>query len=106
MVGLGEAVPDAVLVAHPVEDVAAEEGLDLWMAAAVLGQAGKGHAIVGEHSVQPVRKDLDDLAQEGGAIGLGVGVQEGDVGGLGDPVASRSCWTGSLQETDQPSADG
>jgi hypothetical protein len=37
VVGFREPVPDAVLVAHPVEDVAAEEGLDLRVAAAVLG---------------------------------------------------------------------
>lgn len=28
----------------------------------------------------------DDLAQEGGTMGPGVRLEEGDVGGLGDPV--------------------
>ena len=35
--------------------------------------------VVGEHSVQPIGKDLDHFAWEGGAIGLGAGVQEGNV---------------------------
>jgi hypothetical protein len=105
MVGPGEAVLDAVFIADPVEDVAAEDGLELGVAAAVLGQVGKGHApwatsgaracgdgstaprsIVGQHGVQPTGENRHDLAQESGAIGLGVGVEEGDVGELGDAV--------------------
>jgi hypothetical protein len=42
--------------------------------------------------MDPAGEFLDDLAQEGGTIGLGVGVQEGDVGQLGDPIASRARW--------------
>jgi hypothetical protein len=41
VVGLGEAVLDAVLVADPVEDVAAEDGLDLGMTARFLGRSAK-----------------------------------------------------------------
>jgi hypothetical protein len=86
VVGFGEPVLDAVLLADPVEDVAAEEGLDLGVAAAVLGQIGKGHAVVREHGVQLVGEDLDHLAQEGGTVGLGIGIEEGDVGELGYAV--------------------
>jgi hypothetical protein len=86
MVGLGQAVPDAVFIADPVEDVTAEHGLELGVAAAILGQVGKRHAVVGQDRVQLVGKDLDHLAQEGGAVGFSVGVQEGDVGELGYPI--------------------
>jgi hypothetical protein len=86
VVGPGEAVPDAVLAAHPAEDVAAEDGLDLRVAAAVLGQLREGHAVVGQHGVDAVGEGLDHLAQEGGAVPLGVGVEEGDVGELRAPV--------------------
>jgi hypothetical protein len=86
VVGLGEAVLDAVLVADAVEDVAAEDRLDLGMAAAVPGQVGEGHAVVGQHRVDRVGERGHDLAQEGGAVQLGVGVVEGDVGELGHPV--------------------
>jgi hypothetical protein len=86
VVGLGEAVLDAVFVTHPVEDVAAEEGLEFGVAAAVLGQVGEGHAVVREHGMDPVGEDLDDLAQERGTVGLGVGVEEADVGEFRDAV--------------------
>src|SRR4051794_16179570 len=76
MVGLGEPVPDAVFIADPVEDVTAEHGLELGVAAAVLGQVGKRHAVVGQDRVQLVGKDLDHLAQEGGTVGFGVGVRK------------------------------
>jgi hypothetical protein len=79
-------VPDAVLLAHPVEDVAAEDGLDLRVAAAVLGQVGEGHPVVGQHGVDPVGEDLDHLAQEGSTVDLGVGVEEADVDELRDAV--------------------
>src|SRR4051794_9905519 len=39
-----------------------------------------------DNGVEFVGKDLDYLAQEGGAIGLGVGIEEGEVGELGHPV--------------------
>jgi len=73
--------------------VPAEEGLDLGVAAAVLGEIGEGHAVVGQPgpalpgmppadrcAMDLVGEHLDDLAQEGGAVRLGVGVQEGDMG--------------------------
>jgi hypothetical protein len=86
MVGLGQAVPDAVFIADPVEDVTAEHGLELGVAAAILGQVGKRRAVVGQDRVQLAGKDLDHLAQEGGAVGFSVGVQEGDAGELGYPI--------------------
>ena len=61
-----------MLVADAVEDVATEDRLDLGVAAAVLGQVGKGHAVVGQHGMDPIREDLDDLAQEGGTVQLGI----------------------------------
>ncbi len=42
--------------------------------------------MVRQHGVQAVRKRGDDLAEKHGAVGLGVGVHEGDVGELGHPV--------------------
>jgi hypothetical protein len=72
--------------ADPVEDVAAEDGLDLGVSAPVPGQVGEGHAVVGQHRVQAVGEGGHDLAQEGGAVRLGVGVVEGDVGELRDAV--------------------
>ncbi len=69
-----------MLIAHPIEDVAAEEGFDLWVAAAVLGQVGEGHAVVSQYGMDLIGEHLDDLAQEGGAVQLGGGVQEGNMG--------------------------
>jgi hypothetical protein len=42
--------------------------------------------MVRQHGVQAVRKRGDDLAEKHGAVGLGVGVHEGDVGELGHPI--------------------
>jgi hypothetical protein len=88
MVGLCQLVDDPMLITHPIEDVAAEEGLDLGVAVAVLGQIGEGHApgsgpkqaVVGQYGMNLIGEHLDDLAQEGGAVQPGVGVQEGDMG--------------------------
>ena len=79
MVGFGQAVLDAVLVADTVEDVARE-------VPAGGGIGRERDAVVGQHGVDAVREGLDDLAQESGAVQLGVGVEEGDVGELGHPV--------------------
>jgi hypothetical protein len=86
VIGLGQAVFDAVRVTDPIEDVATEDGLHGCVSAAVLRQVGEGGAVVGQHGVDAVGEDLDDLAQEGGAVGLGVGAEESDVGELGDSV--------------------
>jgi hypothetical protein len=86
MVRFGELVGDPVLLADAVEDVAAEERLDLGIAATVLGQVGEGHAVVGQHGVEPVGEDRDHLAQESGAVRLCVGAEEGDVDELRHPV--------------------
>jgi hypothetical protein len=56
------AVLDAVLVADTIEDVAAEHGLDFPVATTILGQVGKGHAVVGQDRVQPVGEGGHDLA--------------------------------------------
>jgi hypothetical protein len=79
-------VGDPVLTADAIEDVAAEEGLDLGVAAAVPGQVGESHPVVGQHGMDAVGEGGHDLAQEGGTVQLGVGVEEGDVGELRDAV--------------------
>jgi hypothetical protein len=70
VIGPGELVGNSVLAADAVEDVAAEESLDLWIGATVLGQVGKGHAsgsgpgqaVAGQDGMDPIREDLDHLA--------------------------------------------
>ncbi len=52
MVGLGQLVLDAVLVADTIEDVGAE--IAPGRAVAVLGQIGEGHAVVGQHGMDGV----------------------------------------------------
>ena len=84
MVGFGQPVLDAVLVADAVEDVAAEDGFHGGMAPAVLWQIGEGHAVVGEHGVDLVGEDLDHLAEEGGAVEDVIERQEGAAAELDD----------------------
>jgi hypothetical protein len=86
VVRLGQPVLDAVLFADAVEDVASEDGHHGRMTPTVLRQVGERHAVVGEHGVDLVGEDLDHLAEEGGAVQLGVGVEKRDVGELGDPA--------------------
>ena len=83
MVRLGEPVLDAVFAADAVEDAAHPLGRG---PVAVLRQVGEGHAVVGQHGVDGVGERLDDLAQERGAVGLGVGVEETDVDELAPPA--------------------
>ncbi len=75
MTGLGRLVLYAVLIGDAVKDVAAADGLHGGVAAAVLRPVGEGHAVVGQHGVDPAREDLDHRAEERGAIGLGVGAE-------------------------------
>jgi hypothetical protein len=86
VVGFCEAVLDAVLAADAVEDVAAEDRLDLWVAATVPGQVGESHPVAGQHGVDLAGEGGHDLAQEGGAVQLGIGVEGGDVDELRDAV--------------------
>jgi hypothetical protein len=79
MVGSGQAVLDAVFVADPIEDVPGE-------VPAGRGIRREGGAVAGQHGVDLVGEGLDHSAQERGAVQLRVGVEEGDVGELGDPV--------------------
>ena len=60
VIRLGELVDDAVFIAYPAKDVHPQKGVDGLIA--VLGQVGKGHAVVGENGVDPVRESLDDAA--------------------------------------------
>ena len=59
-----------------------------WLARAgtVLGQVGEGHAVVSQHGMDLVGKDLDHVAEEGRAFYLSRAVVEFDMGELGDPV--------------------
>jgi hypothetical protein len=77
-------VLDAVLLADTVKNVGAK--VAPCRPVSVLWQVGEGHAVVGQDSVDGVREHLDHLAQEGSAVQLGVGVEEGDVDELGHAV--------------------
>ena len=83
-------MPDAVIPANAIKDVAAEHGLQLRVAAAVLRQVGKGHVIVGQHGVDGVWEGGDDAAKEVCSIHLPRIVAELDVGELGDAVYARN----------------
>ena len=84
VVRLGEPVLDAVLAADALEDVAA--AVAVGHAASVPGLLGEGHAVVGQHRVNPIRERRHDIAQEGGSIELRGRLEEGDVGELRDAV--------------------
>jgi hypothetical protein len=83
MVGLGQPVLDAVLAADAVEDVPHPP---CRRPVPVLGQVGESHPVVGQDRVQPMGEGGHGLAQEGGAVQFGVGLEEGDVGELAHPV--------------------
>jgi hypothetical protein len=65
---------DAMLVAEPVEDVGAE--ITARRPVPVLRQVSKGHAVVGQDGVDGVGEDGHDLAEKGGPVHPGVGVEE------------------------------
>ena len=68
VIRLGQSVLDAMLDADAIEDVRPEEAAG--RALAVLGQIGEGHAVVGQHLVYLVGKDLDHVPEEGRAFHL------------------------------------
>ena len=68
MIGLRQPVLDAMLEADAIEDVRAEEAPGRSLT--VLGQIGEGHAVVGQHGVDLIGKDRDDVPEEGGAFHL------------------------------------
>jgi len=74
---------DVVGDADAVEDMRAKEAAA--GAVAVLGQISKGHAIVGEHGMDLVGKDLDYGLEEGSAFHLPGAFVELDIGELRDP---------------------
>lgn len=86
MVGLGELVLDAMLAADVVEDMAHPKCR--W-SVAVLRQVGESHAIVGEHGVYGIGEGGHDFTEKGGAVLLGGGIQESDMGELRDPVDGK-----------------
>jgi hypothetical protein len=98
VVQLGQTVLDAVLRANPVEDV--DEGI------LVARPVGKLDAVVGEHDVDAVGNGRDQTAQELRCLHLARAFNQANKGELARTVASRSCWTGLLRRSDQPSADG
>ena len=69
---------------NSIEDVGPEEAAA--RATPVLGQIGKGHAVVGEHGMDLIGEDLHGVAEEGRALHLARAVVELDVGELGNPV--------------------
>ena len=78
---------------------------------AIPGQVGEGHAVVGQHGVDRVGERLDHLAQECGAVGLGGGIEEGDVDELGHPVDGEeheelALGQAQLADVDVDMADG
>jgi hypothetical protein len=74
VIGLGQPVLDAVLHADSIEDVGSQEAAA--GAVPVLGQVGKGHAVVGEHGVDLIGEDLHGVAEEGRALHLARAVVE------------------------------
>ncbi len=80
MIRLGEPVLDAVLDADPVENVQAEKSTA--GAAAVFGQVGEGHSVVGQHRVDLVGEGRRDVAQKSRALYLAGAVVELDIGEL------------------------
>ena len=69
-------------MADPIEDVWTEETTA--GPVTVLGQVGEGHAIVGGHGMDLVRKYLDHTPEEGRAFHLAGAVVELDMGELRD----------------------
>src|SRR6202171_186962 len=65
MVGLGQAMLDAVGGAGTVEDMRAE--VTPAGALSVFWQVGEGHAVVGQQGVYGVRESGHDISEEGGA---------------------------------------
>ena len=84
VIGLGQPVLDAMLDADAIEDVRTEQTCAGPIP--VLGQVGEGHAVVREHDVDLVGKDLHRVPQEGSARHLAGLVVELDVGELRNPV--------------------
>ena len=60
VVRLCELMDDAVFIANAAKDVHAQKGVDGLVA--VLGQVGKGHAVVGENGMNLVGKGFDHAA--------------------------------------------
>jgi hypothetical protein len=54
-----------------------------------LWQVGEGHAVVSQYSVDGIGEGGHDLTEKGGAVQLGRGRRESDVGDLGHSVDSE-----------------
>jgi len=89
VLGLGQSVLDAVLVADAVEDVRAEDRFHGGATATVFRQLCEIQAVVGELGVDLVGDDLHYIVEEGGAVCLCVGVEEGDLAELGNAVDGK-----------------
>jgi hypothetical protein len=87
MVGLGQAVLDAIVDTDAAEDVATRRAVTV--AVAMLGQVGEGYPIVGEHGVDLVGEGLDHVPEEGRSRHLAGLVVELDAGEFRDPVDGK-----------------
>ena len=77
-----------MLVADAIKDVGAEVAPG--QSVAVFGQVGEGHAVVGQHGVDGVRKRCNHAAEELRAVHLPGVIPEFDVGELGDTVDGQT----------------
>ena len=66
MVGLGQAVLDAVVDTAATEDVATRSAVTVVVA--MLGQVGERYPIVGEHGVDRVEEGLDHVPEGGSRV--------------------------------------
>jgi hypothetical protein len=84
VIGLGQAVFDAVGNTYAVKDMRPQEAA-AW-SVAVFKKVGEGHPVVGQHGVNLVGKHIDDVFQEGRTFHLSRAVMKLDVGELRDAV--------------------
>ena len=84
VVRLRQLVSDAVFIANLAKDVHSQKSVDRLVS--VLGQVGKGHAVVSQYGVDLVGKGFDHAARKVCTVHLAHVIPELDIGELGDPV--------------------
>ena len=109
VIRLCELVDDCVFVADPAKDVHPQKGVDGLVT--VLGQVGKGHAVVGEDGVDDeddedcVGEGFDHAAQEICTIHLSHVIPEFNIGELGNPVNGQKHVELALSQTQLGNVD-
>ena len=84
VVRLRQLVSDAVFIANLAKDVHSQKSVDRLVS--VLGQVGKGHAVVSQYGVDLVGKGFDHAAQKVCTVHLAHVIPELDISELGHPV--------------------